>query len=141
MISNPICPPKPPPAVPIADGADHEPSASRAIMIPDPNRAEPRKPALNWVITARPWRSRQHTMLILDISLVPHAFALLRIWGGMTLSGPKACRGSTKDARIFAACIHSPAIDQLDLDEVVSGYVLLIDEGRGLLIPNGILPL
>lgn len=62
MTSKPICPPKPPPAVPIADGADHEPSASRATTIPDPNRAEPRKPALNWVITARPCRVRQHTL-------------------------------------------------------------------------------
>ena len=26
-------------------------------------------------------------------------FAFANIWGGMILSGPKACRGSTKDAR------------------------------------------
>lgn len=52
--SKPICPPKPPPAVPTADGADHEPSESRATMIPDPNRAEPRNPALNCVMIAKP---------------------------------------------------------------------------------------
>ena len=37
-------------------------------------------------------------------------FAFARISGGMILSGPKACRGSTKDARILAAFLHSPAI-------------------------------
>lgn len=45
--------------------------------------------------------------------MVPRTFALLRISGGMTLSGPKACRGSTKDARIFPAFLHSPADCQL----------------------------
>ena len=36
-------------------------------------------------------------------------FALARLVGGMILSGPNACRGSTKDARIFPVFLHSPA--------------------------------
>ena len=36
--------------------------------------------------------------------------ALDRISGGMTLSGPNDCRGSTKEARILAAFLHSPKI-------------------------------
>jgi hypothetical protein len=54
--SKPICPPKPPPAVPIADGADHVPSLRRATTIPEPKRPDPRKPALKTVSTARPYR-------------------------------------------------------------------------------------
>lgn len=52
--SKPICPPKPPPIVPIAEGADHDPSARRATTTPEPNRAVPRKPALKTVRIARP---------------------------------------------------------------------------------------
>ena len=88
--SKPICPPNPPPTVPIADGADHEPSARRATTTPLPKRPEPRKPALKTVRMARP-------------------LALARIWGGMILSGPKACRGSMKEARMRPHFLHSPA--------------------------------
>jgi len=35
-------------------------------------------------------------------------FALARTLGGIILSGPKACLGSTKDARIFPVLRHSP---------------------------------
>lgn len=52
--SNPIWPPKPPPPVAIAEGADHVPSVRRATTTPDPNLADPRKPALKTVIIARP---------------------------------------------------------------------------------------
>ena len=52
--SKPICPPKPPPIVPMAEGADHEPSASLATTMPEPKRAVPRKPALKTVRMARP---------------------------------------------------------------------------------------
>jgi hypothetical protein len=52
--SKPIWPPKPPPTVPMAEGADQEPSFRRATTIPDPKRPEPRKPALKTVMTARP---------------------------------------------------------------------------------------
>lgn len=52
--SKPIWPPKPAPPVAIALGADHEPSGRRAITRPEPNRAEPRKPALMTVRIARP---------------------------------------------------------------------------------------
>lgn len=53
--SKPICPPKPPPMVPMAVGADHDPSARRATTTPEPNRAVPRKPALKTVRIARPY--------------------------------------------------------------------------------------
>lgn len=62
------------------------------------------------------------------------------------MSGPKACRGSTKDARIFPVFLHSPVWFQLSVD--VTGrrvhalrqkYLLLIDEGSGLLRPSGML--
>jgi hypothetical protein len=53
--SKPICPPKPAPPVAMADGADHDPSGSRAMTSPLPKRAEPRKPALITVRIARPW--------------------------------------------------------------------------------------
>jgi hypothetical protein len=53
--SKPICPPNPPPIVPIAEGADQEPSARRATTTPEPNRAVPRKPALKTVRMARPY--------------------------------------------------------------------------------------
>jgi hypothetical protein len=39
-------------------------------------------------------------------------FALARISGGMTLSGPKACFGSTKEVKIFAAFLHSPVHEE-----------------------------
>jgi hypothetical protein len=45
--------------------------------------------------------------------------AFARTDGGMTLSGLKACRGSTKEVRILPHFLHSDAID----------------DGRGLLIP------
>jgi hypothetical protein len=62
----------------------------------------------------------------------------------MILSGPKACRGSTNDARIFPVFLHSPVF-QLSVD--VTGrqvralrqkYILLIEEGNGLLRLNPI---
>ena len=52
--SKPICPPKPPPIVPMAEGADHDPSASLATTMPEPKRAVPKKPALKTVRMARP---------------------------------------------------------------------------------------
>ena len=52
--SNPICPPKPPPPVAIAEGADQVPSDKRAMTIPEPKRPEPRNPALSTVMIARP---------------------------------------------------------------------------------------
>jgi hypothetical protein len=73
----------------MADGADHVPSGKRAMTRPEPKRAEPRKPALRTVIMARP-------------------FARARTSGGMILSGPKDWFGSTKEARILAAFLHSP---------------------------------
>jgi hypothetical protein len=87
--SKPICPPKPPPTVPIAEGADQDPSASLATTTPLPKRPLPRKPALKTVRMARP-------------------LAFARICGGMTLSGPKACLGSTKEARMRPHFLHSP---------------------------------
>jgi hypothetical protein len=53
--SRPINPPKPPPTVAIAEGADQEPSGRRATRMPDPNRREPRKPARVTVQITRPW--------------------------------------------------------------------------------------
>jgi hypothetical protein len=50
-----LCPPKPAPTVPMAEGADHEPSARRATTTPEPNRAVPRKPALKTERIARPY--------------------------------------------------------------------------------------
>ncbi|KAG5202744.1 hypothetical protein GY631_7434 [Trichophyton interdigitale] len=52
--SKPSWPPKPAPAVVMAEGADHDPSPSRATTTPDPNRAEPTKPAFTTVRIARP---------------------------------------------------------------------------------------
>ena len=52
--SKPICPPKPPPPVAMAEGADQLPSERRAITIPEPKRPEPMKPALRTVMIARP---------------------------------------------------------------------------------------
>lgn len=37
-------------------------------------------------------------------------FAFASTDGGMILSGPNACRGSTKDARILPVFLHSPAL-------------------------------
>jgi hypothetical protein len=87
--SNPICPPKPPPTVPIALGADQDPSPNRATTTPLPKRPDPRKPALKTVRIARP-------------------LAFARTEGGMTLSGPNDCLGSTKEARIRPHFLHSP---------------------------------
>jgi hypothetical protein len=68
-------------------------------------------------------------------------FALARTCGGMILSGPKDCRGSTNDARILPVFLHSPVF-HLSVD--VTGrqmrawqkYLLLIDDGSGLLRLN-----
>jgi hypothetical protein len=57
--SKPIWPPKPAPPVAIAEGADQEPSGRRAMTRPEPNRAEPRKPALITVRIARPYRNKR----------------------------------------------------------------------------------
>jgi hypothetical protein len=66
----------------------------------------------------------------------------------MTLSGPKACLGSTKEARILPAFLHSPGrFGQSCCPHTIAGNLrntsagdsLLIDEGSGLLIPKGIL--
>lgn len=56
--SMPICPPKPPPPMAMADGPDQLPSFSLATTTPDPIRAEPRKPALMTVRIARPYALR-----------------------------------------------------------------------------------
>jgi hypothetical protein len=69
-------------------------------------------------------------------------FALASTWGGMILSGPKACRGSTNDARIFPVFLHSPVGFQLSVDVIRAWQVqhlLRIDEGSGLLRPSGML--
>lgn len=87
--SKPIWPPKPPPTVAMADGADQVPSGRRAMTSPEPKRAEPKKPALRTVIMASP-------------------LARDRTSGGMILSGPKDWVGSMKEARILAAFLHSP---------------------------------
>lgn len=59
----------------------------------------------------------------------------------MILSGPKACRGSTKEAKIFPAFLHSPAPDQYSCitSTALRDDLLLIEEGIGLLIPKGML--
>lgn len=90
--SKPIWPPKPAPAVAMALGALQEPSGRRATTRPLPKRPEPRKPALRTVMMARP-------------------LALARMEGGMTLSGPKAWRGLTKEARILPHFLHSAGED------------------------------
>jgi hypothetical protein len=86
--SKPIWPPKPAPPVAMAVGALQLPSGRRAMTRPEPKRAEPRKPALMTVRMARP-------------------LALARTEGGMTFSGLKAWRGSTKEARILPHFLHS----------------------------------
>lgn len=69
-------------------------------------------------MTARPYRLNQYARSILPVSVSSlRTLALLRICGGMTLSGPKACRGSTKDARILPAFLHSPAGGQLHVGQ------------------------
>lgn len=60
--SKPIWPPKPAPPVAIAEGADQEPSGRRAMTRPEPNRAEPRKPALITVRIARPCRESERLL-------------------------------------------------------------------------------
>jgi hypothetical protein len=110
--SKPICPPKPAPPVPMADGALHVPSASLATTTPLPYRADPRNPALMTVRIARPYA---HGYLYPgdDASQVPapgeveHTFALDNTAGGMILSGPKDCRGSMNEDKILLHLLHS----------------------------------
>ena len=106
--SKPICPPKPPPTVPIALGADHEPSLRRATTTPEPKRPLPRKPALKTVITARPYNPYVSPAVIGEAEKCMGTFARARISGGMILSGPNAWLGSMKEARILPAFLHSP---------------------------------
>lgn len=61
--SKPIWPPKPAPPVAIAVGADQEPSGRRATTRPEPNRAEPRKPAFMTVRIARPCRRKKKLLV------------------------------------------------------------------------------
>jgi hypothetical protein len=67
-------------------------------------------------------------------------FAFARTDGGMILSGPKDCRGSTKDARILPVFLHSPA-EQIVSDVTVrpaSPYLRLANRsGRHVLTPHG----
>ena len=106
----------------------HDPSASLATTTPLPNRPDPRKPALKTVRMARP-------------------FALARMFGGMILSGPNACFGSTKEARMLPAFLHSPTKWQpyplvvsyaVCNSGVVRVHLLRMEAGRGLFM-NGIL--
>jgi hypothetical protein len=111
--SKPICPPKPAPAVPMAEGALQVPSASRATTIPLPYLADPRNPALMTVRIARPCASGYScrvTAEFLDSERSEHTFAFASTEGGMILSGPKACRGSTKEVRIFPHFLHSAMV-------------------------------
>jgi hypothetical protein len=57
----------------------------------------------------------------------------------MILSGPNACRGSTNDAKILPAFLHSPAGGQRRHRHNITapGHSLLIEDGSGLLIENG----
>jgi hypothetical protein len=70
---------------------------------------------------------------------------LARTEGGMILSGPKACRGSTNDARILPVFLHSPVglSCQSTSPNVICAWrrahSLLMDEGSGLLRPSGML--
>jgi len=70
---------------------------------------------------------------------VRHTFAFAKIWGGMILSGPKLCLGSTNEARILPAFLHSPGHCERTDMALSNDYLLLIDEGNGLLMPKGIL--
>jgi hypothetical protein len=58
----------------------------------------------------------------------------------MILSGPKDCRGSTKDAKILPVFLHSPGSCQqcYNTEWRLEGYVLLMEEGSGLLRLKGI---
>ena len=53
-VPAPICRPHPTPAVAIQLGADHDPSGSLAITIPEPALPEKTNPALRIVNTAKP---------------------------------------------------------------------------------------
>lgn len=59
----PNWPPNPSPAVATAEGADHRPSSSRAIKIPEPILMDPRKPARVTVIMASPCIWLDHVLL------------------------------------------------------------------------------
>lgn len=83
-------------------------------------------------------------------------FAFARTDGGIILSGPKDCRGSTKDARILPVFLHSPA-EQIDCQRrhraaslttfearqsaIKERNSLLMDEGSGLLSEKPIVKL
>lgn len=54
VMSAPICRPQPTPPVAMHDGADHEPSGSRAMTIPEPALPENTKPAFTTEKMARP---------------------------------------------------------------------------------------
>ena len=60
--STPMSPPNPTPPVTMAEGADQLPLSSRAIITPDPNRMDPRNPALVAVKIMRPYRSSITTL-------------------------------------------------------------------------------
>ena len=55
VMSAPIWRPQPTPPVAMHDGADHEPSGSRAMTSPEPALPEKTKPALRTEKIARPW--------------------------------------------------------------------------------------
>ena len=60
----------------------------------------------------------------------------------MILSGPNACRGSTKDARIYTLCVsllRTGAVDALVLTFPAFLHSLPEEVGKGLLMPNGML--
>ena len=61
VVPAPICRPHPTPAVAIQLGADHDPSASRAMTIPEPALPEKTNPALRIVKTAKPIRQLYRT--------------------------------------------------------------------------------
>lgn len=161
--SKPICPPKPPPTVPMAEGADQPPSGRRATTIPEPKRPDPRKPALKTVRIARPYRQTPCQLIVL---------LSRRVERNARLAGPKHAgwtRATTyfrigKDLRRddFVGAKRLSRVDEggedfarlLDFTCETSvskratsliarlragreGHLLPTDEGRGLWIPRG----
>lgn len=68
-------------------------------------------------------------------------FAFANICGGIILSGPKACRGSTKEARTYRArkLRARPRAREYKPELTLAAFLhsLLIEVGIGLLSPKG----
>jgi hypothetical protein len=141
--------------VPMAEGADQEPSGRRATTTPEPNRAVPRKPALKTVRMARPCADGFVLTCVSFLGSFRNDACCAYLCVDQDLWRNNLI-GSKGLSRVYKGCENLASLSALACEAVSDikpchsmpcravasceswdGYVLLIDEGSGLFSPRG----